>query len=587
MNLRRFFGLCTLAAIVFTVAVGESVSADNPTKKEIRLAQKKAAELKRAAEAKKAAEDAAKVAAAKPKPATPAGNPAFSKVAPPEPATPLKPAFIGAANDTTAVARYIDAQILKKQIEEKVTAAPLATDAEFLRRAYLDITGVIPTADQAKAFLASTETTKRAKLIDDLLASPNYGRHQSDIWMNLLIQKSSDNRRVDFSSMRPWLAGEFNANRPWNELVTEIVTASGDQEKNPAVGFYLSNTTVDKMTDDVCKVFLGLQLQCAQCHNHPFTGWQQTEYWAMAQFFMKVEVDGLGKDAKPAIVETNNVKRKKNPLPESAKTVNAKFLQAEEPKLDKTSPYRPTLAKWMTSQTNPFFAKAMVNRMWAELFGYGIVNPVDDMVGQNLPSHPDMLNALAANFAANKYDLKQLIRAICNSDAYQRSSKPSAGNEKAAEWTFARMAMKVLSPEQIYDSISSVTGGEKAEASRPMKGMMNKGQAVGPRERFVNFYLAGSEQLSTVEYEAGIPQALKLMNSRIAGNPNIAKMYAKPGTKPIDAIQQMYLATLSRMPTEAETKRLTEYLGKSSTTADGYGDILWALLNSSEFALAR
>ena len=147
--------------------------------------------------------------------------------------------------------------------------------------------------------------------------------------------------------------------------------------------------------------------------------------------------------------------------------------------------------------------------------------------------------------------------------------------------------MKVLSPEQIYDSISSVTGGEKAEASRPMKGMMNKGQAVGPRERFVNFYLAGSEQLSTVEYEAGIPQALKLMNSRIAGNPNIAKMYAKPGTKPIDAIQQMYLATLSRMPTEAETKRLTEYLGKSSTTADGYGDILWALLNSSEFALAR
>ncbi len=586
MNLRRFLGLCTLAALVFTVAVGESISADAPTKKEIKQAQKKATELKKAAEAKKAAEDAAKVAA-KPKPATPAGNPAFSKVAPPEPATPLKPALIGTANDTTAVARYIDAQILKKQIEEKVKAAPLATDAEFLRRAYLDITGVIPTADQAKAFLASTETTKRAKLIDDLLANPNYGRHQADIWMNLLIQKSSDNRRVDFSSMRPWLAGEFNANRPWNELVTEIVTASGEQEKNPAVGFYLSNTTVDKMNDDVCKLFLGLQLQCAQCHNHPFTGWRQTEYWAMAQFFMKVEVDGLGKDGKPGISESNSVKRKKIPLPESAQTVSAKFLQAEEPKLDKTSPYRPSLAKWMTSQTNPFFAKAMVNRMWAELFGYGIVNPVDDMVGQNLPSHPDMLNALAADFAANKYDLKQLIRAICSSDAYQRSSKPSAGNEKAAEWTFARMAMKVLSPEQIYDSISSVTGGEKAEGKQPMKNMNNKGQPVGPRERFVFFFLSGAEQLSTVEYEAGIPQALKLMNSRIVGNPNIAKTYAKPGTKPADAIQQMYLATLSRMPTEAEIKRLTEYLGKSSTTTDGYGDILWALLNSSEFALAR
>lgn len=499
------------------------------------------------------------------------------------------PAKIG---DATAVAALIDREIDAKLTAQKAPAGALSTDAEFLRRAYLDLTGVIPTVSQARAFLDDPSEGKRAKLIDELLASEKFGRHVSDVWMGLLVTRTSDQRRISFEPLRDWLATQFNKNRPWNQIASDLIAAEGTQEKNPAVTFYLSNNTVDKMTDAVSKTFLGVSIQCAQCHDHKFEDWKQTEYWSLAQFFMRVEVQGAGmanKIGDPAVNEVKNPNRRRLPLPEDAKTVPVRYLRDTTPiSLPNDGPILPTLAKWVTSPTNPYFAKSMTNRVWAQLFGTGIVTPVDDMGPNAIASHPKLLNSLAGNFAADKFDLKNLIREIMLSKTYQRSGKPTGGEGDEDPRLFARMAVKVMTPEQLYDSTYSVIGAPAAAAQAMRKGpLAGKGpMAPDGRERFVNFFLAGQEMANTTEYEVGIPQALKLMNSRQTGNPAAAKRLvgSKTGNA---AIEELYLATLSRKPTSDEMTKMTSHL-KSSTNADaGMGDILWALLNCSEFTLVR
>ena len=275
------------------------------------------------------------------------------------------PARIG---DAPAVATFIDKEIAAKLENQKAPAGDRASDAEFLRRTYLDVAGVIPTATQTRMFLDDNSPGKRAKLVDDLLASDKFGRHVSDAWMGLLVTRTSDQRRISFEPLRDWLAGEFNKNRPWNQIASELIAAEGTQDKNPATTFYLSNNTVDKMTDTVSQVFLGVSIQCAQCHDHKFEDWKQTEYWSLAQFFMKVSVEGAGpgmKGSEPGVKEVKNPNRRRFPLPEDAKTVPVRYLRDASPvNLPADGPSRPVLAKWVTSPTNPYFAKAMVNRVW-------------------------------------------------------------------------------------------------------------------------------------------------------------------------------------------------------------------------------
>ncbi len=593
-SLYRWVLLAAFSVMVF----GQSVSlaqtkpqqakaqAKAKAQREQRLAAKKLAEDKKLAEEKAAEQKAKKEAEAR---RAEAEKLQKEREARGEAIEKFHPARIGDAKDHTAVARFIDAKINAKLAVENTPVSPACTDEEFVRRAYLDLTGVIPTLEQTTAFLEDKSPDKRAKLIDELLETPNYARHRADLWMNLLVQKTSDNRRVNFDSLRTWLTGQFAANRPWDAMVSDIVTATGDQEKNPAVGFFLSNNTVDKMTDESAKIFLGVQLQCAQCHDHKFNDWKQTEYWAMAQFFMKVQVGGLGRDQTPGIQETQNVRRNKmNPLPESAKQLEPKFLQGDYPKVTKAEPYRPVLAKWMTAPTNPFFAKAMTNRIWSELFGRGIVNPVDDMVGQNLPSHPELLTGLAGDFAANGFDVKHLIRSICNSDAYQRSSKSIDGNESAEPHLYAKMTVKVLSPEQLFDSLAAATKFQEPTAARAKAKAAGRNAPQGARERFVTFYLAGADMTSAVEYEAGIPQALKLMNSRQTGSSNPQAVRSIVGTtRGAEAIEKIYLTALSRRPTAAESEKLTKYVASAGLPQDALSDVIWAVLNSSEFTLNR
>jgi len=505
-----------------------------------------------------------------------------AKVAKAERATP------GAGQKLTpaALAQIIDQEITRRLTEEKVPVSGKTEDAEYLRRVYLDIIGVIPTAEQVKAFLESKDADKRAKVVEVLLTDARYGKSMSEIWANVMVPRESNNRRLDASPLQQWMAKEFNDNKPWDKLVYELVTASGPIDKNGAVTYFVGNPTVDKITDSVTRNFMGVRLECAQCHNHPFTNYKQDEYWAMAAFFMKVKMNANPQQAakKGVTIEvseaTAKAKAKKKGLPESAKIVPAKFLQAEQPKLDPNGPSRPVLATWMTSSKNPYFARALVNKMWHHFFGRGLVNPVDDMHADNPASHPELLAALAEQLKNNNFDVKYLIRAIVLSDTYQRSSRPAKGNELDTE-LFSHMNVKVLRPEQLYDSMVTVVGAVRKGGDTKNKAG-GKGGPGGPREQFLNFFRI-DEGTDPLEYQVGIPHALRLMNSpQTNANSAIVDTALKAPT-PAKAIEHLYLATVNRVPTSDELARMTSYVGKQSSPRTAYGDILWALLNSAEF----
>jgi len=491
--------------------------------------------------------------------------------------------------DAPALARLIDKAIEKRLPAQKEAVSQLTDDAEFLRRAYLDITGVIPPADKTRAFLDSKQPDKRARLIDELLASPDYGRHMGDIWQGLLMaQRDILTKGLRTEPLADWFAKGFNSNTPWDRQVTELLTSTGTQEQNGAITFFLGHRSADRLTDVVCRAFLGIQLQCAQCHNHPFTGWKRTEYWGMAAFFTKVD-DGAPKKlfkggAVPNVREASVIQAKK--LPDSVVKTPPRFLGGEAPKLDSKAPYRPVLARWLTSAKNPYFARAMVNRVWAQYFGRGLVNPVDNLSEDSPPSHPELFDALTEQFISSGFDVKHLVRAICNSQAYQRASTPP-GKSASGEALYASMKIKPLTPEQLFDSLGKVLGSpDSAKKRGKTRSGKVKGPGPGSRTAFVEFFRP-SEGGDPDEYPVGIPQVLRLMNSDWMARTSVfVKQAVKSDQPPERNIETLFLSTLSRRPTAAENQRLKKYLqGNTSNQAKAYGDILWALLNCSEFSL--
>lgn len=491
--------------------------------------------------------------------------------------------------DSAALTAIINQEISKRLLAEKSKSTGLCDDSEFIRRIYLDITGVIPPASAVSAFLSSTDTNKRAKLIDELLADPRFGKSYAETWVNLMVPRESNNRALNQKPLEGWLADHFNKNTPLNKVVYDLITATGEIDKNPAGAYFVGNPTVDKITDNVTRMFLGVQLQCAQCHNHPFTDWKQTEYWAMATFFLKTRINGTPQQAAKkgvtlAVSENPNMKvgKKGGGLPESFKKVNAKFLQGDEPTMDAAGPARPTLAKWMTSADNKFFARAMVNRFWYQLFGRGIVNPVDDMHDDNAATHPELLATLTEQFKLHDFDVKFLIRTICNSEVYQRSSVSTADVGSVDPDIYSRREMRVMSAEQLFDSLTTVLGA--ATGKEPKDKTAKKGP-VTPRDTFVNFFRV--EDSNPLEYQNGIPQALRMMNSAFTNKTEaIAANITKDTKSPTEAIERLYLTALARRPTTQEMERLNKYLARPGMTPrTANGDILWSLLNSSEFVL--
>ncbi|HJZ91423.1 MAG TPA: DUF1549 domain-containing protein [Gemmataceae bacterium] len=536
------------------------------------------------------------------------GKPALEandKPEPPQkPKAPAKP-----ARDPVPTATLIDNEIDRKLAALEVPASGQADDAEFLRRVTLDLTGRIPTYQRTIAFLDSKDPDKRRQLIDELLETPEYGEHFGSIWRNLLGGRNppaGEKGGGGGDALRPWLAEQWNANRGWNAIVTDLLTAEGTPRDNPATAFLLANAEngrpqPNKVTGAVAAMFLGVNLRCAECHKHPFAQWKQTDFWGTAAFFGKLQYGG-GKGGPASLAESlaagGSTKEKGQPViairgaaivipaasgKSAGQVVKARFLGAAEAVLDEKEPFRPRFAAWATAADNPYFARAAVNRMWAHFFGRGFVNPLDSL-DTNAPSHPELLDRLTKEFAASGFDLKHLARCITTSKAYQRSHLTEPGNETDVT-AFSHMAVKVLTPEVLYESLGIIGKDSGSGGNGGGKAGKPSGDKQESKDQFVRSFRV-EEDVPAVDYIQGIPQLLRLMN---ASSPNrgsalVAKL-SNSGASRTEAIATLYLTTLSRRPTTAETELMSSYLSRRKDDREGYRGVLWILLNSSEFAL--
>jgi hypothetical protein len=406
--------------------------------------------------------------------------------------------------------------------------------------------------------------------------------------------------------LSPWLARQFNRNRGWDRVVTDLLTADGPVAQAPQSEFVLAHSENFRpqprlLADVTARLFLGVQLRCAECHCHPFAKWKQADFWGVAAFFGRVRYTGAMKhvrDRPPSLTEADLPSAGEPPLPAdgsitvpaaagkaAGQVVKARFLGGAAPALSGAGPYRPRLAAWLTARDNPFFARAAANRLWAHLFARGLVHPPDGFDETNPPSSPALLKLLADELAASGFDQKHLLRCVCNSRAYQRTSRPLPRNQADATG-LSRMNVKALSPEALYDSLAVVVAVDKNDRRAKPATKSGKGPPLRPRDQFLRLFRRPDEGESG-EYSQGIPQLLWLLNGpALNEQAPLVDRLCDSGAGRAEAIEALYLAALARRPTAEEVKLIAGYLARREARA-GYAGVLWALLNSGEFALNR
>lgn len=483
------------------------------------------------------------------------------------------------------LATLIDQQIDARLRSEGVRAAELADDAEFVRRIYLDFHGTVPTLEQIKRFLADAGPDKRARLVDSLLADARYGQYLADIWQGYLMSPFADDQTKRAERFRDWLAGQFDTGR-WDQIVTDLITANGKMEDNPAVTWLIEGRlprAIPDLTDLTSRYFMGVRLNCAQCHDHPFVKWKQEEFWGMAAFFTQIQTPKRAKQVyEKGVVDDPTLtlaNLKDAGVPDGFMQRAPTFLGGQELSGEKTTPHRASLAEWITGPKNPWFARAMVNRTWWRLFGRGIVQPVDDMHEANAPSHPELLDLLSRKFAESGFDLRFLTREIVLSRAYQRTSQPGESADKQAA-LFGRMSIKVLSAGQLYDSLETISG--------PAAKVTGIDVRQGARWEFTRFFGESGDPDPTA-YRRGIPHLLRQMNSGQFTGRNLDDLVTRlngPADRSLEAIaSDLFLTILSRRPTENELRKVKSYVERAGSAAAGLRELAWVLIMTSEFSL--
>ncbi|HVX60020.1 MAG TPA: DUF1549 and DUF1553 domain-containing protein [Pirellulales bacterium] len=492
--------------------------------------------------------------------------------------------------DIAAVSQRID-QLLEVRLREAgATPAPLAGDAEFLRRVYLDLSGVIPPAADVLAFQADERPDKRARAIDRLLANPRFGTHLAQVWTKMLLPADALTDRADqVAGFTAWLRRRFAENIRYDNVVADLLTTTGNSDRGGAALFYTaSGLKPEELASSTSRIFLGVQIQCAQCHNHPFDRWQQEDFWGYAAFFARLQ-QAPGTQA-PA-VELVDALAGEVTLPDSEQVITPKYLGDEPPQEDADANRRRQLAIWIVSRDNPYFARVAVNRVWAHLFGRGLVHPPDDFSEHNPPSHPEVLNVLEDFFLDSGYDLKAVFRALAGTRAYQRSSRALSEGDVLPPELFGRMQVKVLSPEQLYDCLMQATRRFEPAAPAPVPGAPPQANANGRQQFIARFNRSATE---VTEFEAGIPQVLSLMNGPLTAEitdpdrSGILLALEAPVFDDADRIEALFLSVLSRPASADERRELLAYVesgGPSHDRRKALGDVLWTMLNSSEFIL--
>lgn len=485
--------------------------------------------------------------------------------------------------ETNDVDKLVNAKLKKL----RMAPSGICSDEDFLRRATIDLVGLAPTVDEYRAFQSSTDPDKRARLVDELLGRKEFAEIWVNKWAELLQVRQVPNMisQKGMFLYYSWLVEKLQNNTPMDELVRELLSASGGTFSSPATNFF--QTTNDRLllTENVAQVFMGMRIQCAQCHDHPFDRWTMNDYYGFAAFFSQIGRK-QGEDYRETIVFNAGGGEMNHPV--GGRVMKPKFLGAEEP--DTTGKdRRAVLAGWLASPANPFFAQNLVNRVWAHLFGLGIVDPVDDVRVSNPASNPELLDALAKRFTESKYDFKKLVREICLSRAYQRSTLRNDTNEQD-EKNFAHANLRRIKAENLLDVISQVTETKDKFPGLPL-GARAVQIADGASSTYflTTFGRATRETVCSceVKMEPTLSQALHLLNGDTVNakiqQGGVIKKLLEQTKYPEERINDLYVRCLSRAPTREELDRLLPLLGPEANQERALGDIFWALLNSREF----
>jgi hypothetical protein len=504
--------------------------------------------------------------------------------------------------DPIALAARIDAHIQAKYLKAKATPANRAEDAEFLRRVSLDIIGRIPSVAELHNFLDDKSANKRQKLVEKLLDGYGYVNHFTVVWRDLIVPQGGNNQFAQAfgNQMEAWLAKHLRGNTGYHDMVKELLTADPiqgrragqqfDQTTFSTVAFYQANEMKpDNVAAAVSRIFMGIKLECAQCHDHPFNQYSREQFWQTAAFF-----GGLRPNMRDGMrFQQAGFDRTKTEIkiPNTERVIKAKFLDGKEPKFAENGDPRATLADWLIAPENPYFARAAVNYLWAHFFGLGIIDPVDEPSEDNPPSHPDLLKELSRQFVLNNYDLKYLIKAITASQAYQLTSAQTHPTQQDPR-LFAAMQTKGMSPEQLLESLALAVGNTDG-SNRFLQPGQRRGRfdpmTFELRQKFANY------ADKRTEYQTSILQALALMNGKMTAD---ATSLTKGGTLAAIAdapfldtegkLNALYLASLSRKMRPDEVSRMVRYVesgGPSKDSNKALSDVFWALINSSEFIL--
>lgn len=487
------------------------------------------------------------------------------------------------------VQNEIDPFVWSKLRKMGLLPSELADDAIFLRRSTLDCLGMLPTPNEVRAFLADSSADKRSKWVDRLLARDEYADFWALKWADiLLVDREKLGDRGAFELHR-WLRDQFAGNRPYDEWVRELITAAGDSGKSGPVNFYRASDAPDAMARALSQAFLGVRLECAQCHHHPFEKWSQQDYYGLAGFFNGIVLKPLAKDR--ALVF--HAGYRDMPIPLTQQMVSARALDATvSPRLTAGDP-REVLADWMTAPDNPWFARLAVNRLWKHFFSRGLVEPEDDLRSTNPPTNGPLLDFLARRLVETNYDLRAIMRLIMNSRAYQLSSEPNSNNRED-EQNFSHYYVKRMPAETLLDAISDATQVPESFPGRPPG---TRAIALWDNRLPSYFLEIFGRPERTTPCECGrssdptMSQALHLMNApevelKVSHSEGRVARLLESGASEEQIVEEVCLAALGRYPT-AKHKSAARALFASAPPREAAEDFLWTLLNSYDFLFVR
>jgi hypothetical protein len=491
---------------------------------------------------------------------------------------------------------YIDTHVFAKLKRMTILPSDLSGDGEFVRRAYLDAIGRLPTVAELKAFEDHAGSKKREWLVDQLVARPEFSDYWAMKWADVLRSSRKAIQLKGSAGFQLWLHGHFTKNTPFNEVVKELLTATGNTFSNPPANYYRIAKDPAALAEGTAQLFLGVRMQCAKCHNHPYERWSQDDYYGLAAVFARVKGKpdpmgaAAGKDKNAAAEVIYTTREGEVTQPRTNKPMKPRFPGQGDSDLPKGADRREAFADWLTKPDNPFFAKNVANRVWYHLTGKGIVDPVDDFRDSNPAANDELLEALAKDFTDHKYDLRHLVKSILNSRTYQLSATPNDTNRDDTRYS-SHAATKLLGAEVMLDAICDATGVPEKFAGLPLGTRAVQLPDPDVNHPFLKIFGQPARELACEcerESEGNLAQALQLINGPTVNeklkNPSnrLGKLLGAK-TPEAEILNEIYLVTLSRKPDPEETKVALAHVAKTDDKRKAWEDVLWAVLNTREF----